>query len=168
MFFSRVAATLRYLASIGFGFVVIGLSVMFLFEAPASMRDKSQPTMATLKPMASPDSLPALKATAFDIARAVPVVVTGKVDAKTIAAPVHATAAPLKTDPSTTAAPAAGQAMVVADAANVRSGPSKGSTKLFVVRSGQMVDVLERDGSWSRIVGPGGASGWVATKFLRQ
>lgn len=157
MLLSRVAATLRYLASIGLGFVVIGFSVMFLFEAPASVRDKAQPTMATIKPMATASSLPALKAADFDIARAVPVVITGKVDPQTVAAP--------KAEPS---ASAKGQAVVVADAANVRSGPSKGSTKLFVVRSGQTVDVLEHDGSWSRIVGPDGVSGWVATKFLRQ
>jgi uncharacterized protein YgiM (DUF1202 family) len=163
MFLSRVTATLRYLTSIGLGFAVTALSVMFLLEAPGSAKAHATSSAAVIKSAAKVSALPRLKASDFDIARAVPVVVQGKIEPKTVAAiPQPDAAAPVN------AAPGRGQAMVIADAVNVRSGPSKGSTKLSVVRSGQVVDVIESDGGWSRIVGPGGEAGWIATKFLQR
>jgi uncharacterized protein YgiM (DUF1202 family) len=168
MFLSRVTATLRYLTSIGLGFAAIALSVMFLFEAPASVRSDAPPTVATIKSAARASSLPQLKAADFDVARAVPVVVTGKAEPVTVAAPVDAKAKISANLDALGKLPAQGQAIVSADAVNVRAKPSKGSTKLFVVRSGQVVDVLESEGGWSRIAGQDGASGWVATKFLQR
>jgi uncharacterized protein YgiM (DUF1202 family) len=170
----QVAGLLRYLTSIGLGFTAIALSVMFLFEAPASVRGDTRATMAAIKPVARTARLPQLTASDFDIARAVPVVVTGKAEPRTTSAgsatdPVTHTAALPETDlaaPGDT--PAAGQAVVTADAVNVRSGPSKRSTKLATIRSGQVVDLLESDGGWSHIVADDGTSGWIATKFLRH
>lgn len=163
MFLSRAAAAMRYLTSIGLGFAVTALSVMFVFEAPASIKAEAKPSAALLKSAVRVSALPQLKASDFDVARAVPVVIEGKTEPKTIAA-VPRPEVVAATEPSVKA----GQALVTADAVNVRSGPFKGSTKLFVVRSGQVVDVIERDGGWSRIIGPDGESGWMATKFLQH
>jgi uncharacterized protein YgiM (DUF1202 family) len=166
MVLARAAATLRYLISIGLGFAAIALSVMFLFEAPSSRAPEARLAVATIKSAPSPKPTRQFKAADFDVARAVPVVVTGKAEPQTVAAPEGAV-----TTNSALAAlssPAQGRAKVTADAVNVRSQPSKASTKLFVIRSGDVVDVLESEGGWTRIAGPDGASGWIATKFLQR
>lgn len=168
MFLSRAAGPLRYLTSIGLGVAVIALSVMFVLEAPGTaVQAESKPVPAAIKRVAKATSLPQLKAADLDVTRMVPVVVTGKTEPRTqdalVATPRTEVAA--LEEPAATAT---GQATVTGDAVNVRSAPSKSGTKLFVARLGDVVDVLESAGGWTRIALADGQSGWIATKFLQQ
>lgn len=172
MFLSRVAGPLRYLTSIGLGVAVISLSVMFVLEAPGTaVKAEAKPTAAAFKRVAKTSSLPQLTAADFDVTRMVPVVVTGKAEPRTQEAVAATAATATTTDVAAVEAPIAGaigQAIVTGDAVNVRSAPSKSGTKLFVARLGDMVEVLESAGGWTRIAGPNGESGWIATRFLQQ
>jgi uncharacterized protein YgiM (DUF1202 family) len=49
---------------------------------------------------------------------------------------------------------------------NVRSGPSNDSSKLFVLRQNEAVEVGEAEGRWVRIQTASGATGWAYRRYL--
>lgn len=51
-------------------------------------------------------------------------------------------------------------------ALNVRSGPSTGTSKVFVLKPGQEVRIAEKDGDWAKVIDMTGQSGWVFSKYL--
>ena len=178
MFLARLAASLRYIASIGLatGFIVV--SLMMVIEAPngaARTSADGSASAATLKRVTRTSALPQLTPEDFDIARAVPVDIKGKVEPPRTLAPttpkagfLASPAAQMASVDAASAPTADSQAVVTGDAVNVRAEPRKNSTKLFVARSGEVVDVFESVRGWTRIVRSGGETGWIATKFLRQ
>ena len=68
--------------------------------------------------------------------------------------------------PGTTPANEVEQTRVGSSALNVRAGPTSSAGKLFVLRPGQPVTILERDGNWARITTASGERGWVYSRYL--
>lgn len=160
---SQLIGLLRYVASLAGSIFVIVASIMLLFEAPASSRAAraETPTVATLKRAVEPKPLPHLTAKDFDISRTVKVVPAGRAEPRTTPAPEVATAEPA-------AASEARMATVVADAVNLRAAASKNSTRVYVLRAGTKVTLLEEDRGWTRVTTADGMTGWLATKFLGE
>lgn len=161
---SRITGLLKYLTSITLGMAAVVLSVMLVFQAPtrATAQAKSA-TVATLKQAVSVKPLPTLTAKDFDVSRTVKVVVAGKLEPKTIAAPAQTG--------SLRQAPEAGTGAdlataVVTDAVNLRAAASKQSARVYVVQAGSKVTVHETERSWTRITTEDGITGWLASKFL--
>lgn len=55
---------------------------------------------------------------------------------------------------------------VNSDGLNMRAAGNKGSPKIGVLKSGEEVEIAETQGSWVRVVRPGGEGGWVYSKYL--
>jgi len=59
-----------------------------------------------------------------------------------------------------------GKAMVTASSLNVRKGPSTSYSRIGSLSSGQIVEILEKSGTWSKIKASNGLTGWVANSYL--
>jgi cell wall-associated NlpC family hydrolase len=59
-----------------------------------------------------------------------------------------------------------GKAKVTASALNVRTGPSTSYSKIGLLNNGQIVDILEKSGDWSKIKTSSGLIGWVSSTYL--
>jgi cell wall-associated NlpC family hydrolase len=59
-----------------------------------------------------------------------------------------------------------GKAKVTASSLNVRTGPSTSYSKVGSLSNGQIVDILEKSGTWSKIKTSGGLIGWVSSEYL--
>jgi N-acetylmuramoyl-L-alanine amidase len=76
-----------------------------------------------------------------------------------------AEAASQPSEPLTAEAKAeAAQYARLSGAVEVRARPSGSAQTLFVLKGGQRVAVLERQGSWLRVAAGSGASGWILTR----
>lgn len=161
---SQAIGLLRYAGTLIGSIFIIVASVMLLFEAPASSRaaQTDSPTVATLKRAVTPKPLPQLKASDLDISRTVKVVPAERVEPRTSPAPAEVAAA------NPASATDAKTATVVADAVNLRAKASKNSARVYVVRAGTKVTLLETERSWTKVVTEDGISGWLATKFLAR
>lgn len=62
--------------------------------------------------------------------------------------------------------PGAEQVRVTANGLNVRSRPSSNSSKLFVLRRNEAVEVAEAEGSWVRVTTASGETGWAYERYL--
>ncbi|MBW4621436.1 MAG: SH3 domain-containing protein [Cyanosarcina radialis HA8281-LM2] len=49
---------------------------------------------------------------------------------------------------------------------NVREGPGRSFSVTYVLRKGDVVEVIRRQGEWAFIVGARGGEGWVRSRFL--
>lgn len=76
--------------------------------------------------------------------------------------------ATLAVEPAEPVQPEVPQAWVGDSAVNVRSGPSNGNGKLFVLMPGEPVEVAGSDGGWLHVTTPDGRSGWVYSKYIRR
>lgn len=56
----------------------------------------------------------------------------------------------------------------IGDGVVVRAGPSRGAPKLFVLRPGERIAVVETRGRWLRVVLESGASAWIDSRDLRR
>ncbi|WP_417307671.1 SH3 domain-containing protein [Devosia sp.] len=101
-------------------------------------------------------SLPEVKQSDFNIARAVPVSVdmTAKAAVFTELPSAPEPAAPTFTH------------RVAVNGLNVRSQPSKHGQKLFAIRGGSEVSALSSKGGWTRVRLDDGRSGWVWGQML--
>ena len=59
-----------------------------------------------------------------------------------------------------------GKAKVTASSLNVRKGPSTSYSKVGSLSNGQIVDILEKSGTWTKIKTSGGLIGWVSNTYL--
>lgn len=155
---------LRYIALVGIAGVFIGTTAVFALNQAQTGIETRQ--VAKSKP-ARPSylmPLPQLTAKDFDVARSVPAVVMGK-EAPMTGVPVPAAqqVASIEEDPA-----GGGSIRVAVDAANVRSGPSKSTTKTFVLRQGDAVEVLSTRAGWTEVRGRDGQTGWIWTEFLNR
>ena len=57
-------------------------------------------------------------------------------------------------------------AIIIANSSNSLAAPQTGSTELFIVHEGTKVQVLDRDGEWSKIELIDGKQGWVLSSDL--
>lgn len=58
--------------------------------------------------------------------------------------------------------------IVVAEAVNVRSGPTNGAEVLGRMMQGEVAFVVETAGGWLRAESEGGTKGWVYSRYLRK
>lgn len=65
-----------------------------------------------------------------------------------------------------TPSPIATYAWVGWEAVNVRAGPSSGTARLFVLKRGAKVAIMERSGGWAFVTDQNGESGWVYSRYL--
>jgi uncharacterized protein YgiM (DUF1202 family) len=161
---SQLIGPLRYAGTLAGSIFIIVASVMLLFEAPASTSTASaeSPTVATLKRAVAPKPLPQLRASDFDISRSVKVVPAARAEPRTGPASAEVVAA------NPAAAADITTATVIADAVNLRAAASKASARVYVVRAGTKVTLLETKRSWTKVVTEDGITGWLATKFLAR
>jgi cell wall-associated NlpC family hydrolase len=59
-----------------------------------------------------------------------------------------------------------GKAKVSASSLNIRKGPSASNAKVGSLSKGQVVDVLQKSGTWSKIKTSSGVIGWVSSSYL--
>ncbi|GAA3650300.1 C40 family peptidase [Asaccharospora irregularis] len=59
-----------------------------------------------------------------------------------------------------------GKAKVTSSSLNIRKGPSTSYSKVGSLSNGQVVDILEKSGSWSKIKTSNGLIGWVSSTYL--
>lgn len=57
-------------------------------------------------------------------------------------------------------------ATVTVSELNVRSGPGAGFDVTFVLRQGDRVEIIKRQGEWAFVVGERGGEGWVFARYL--
>jgi hypothetical protein len=57
-------------------------------------------------------------------------------------------------------------ATVTASELNVRSGPGTNFPATFVLRRGDRVEIIRRQGNWAFVVGERGGEGWVFAQYL--
>ncbi|BAU44065.1 Bacterial SH3 domain protein [Leptolyngbya sp. O-77] len=57
-------------------------------------------------------------------------------------------------------------ATVTVDELNVRRGPGTSHPVTFVLREGDRVEIIRRQGSWAFVVGERGGEGWVFAQYL--
>jgi uncharacterized protein YgiM (DUF1202 family) len=154
---------LRYLLSLGGLLAVTGLSVMALLDVSAAkLADEPQSVVAVQRVAEvapAPAATRVLTPSDFDIARSVPVRITGRAP-DVLPGPVASLDA--------TAAAVTDRATVTADAVNVRAAASVRAERVGVVRAGTEVEVLGEERSWSRVVAADGTTGWMASKFLSR
>lgn len=67
---------------------------------------------------------------------------------------------------STSTQASQGQAKVTASSLNVRKSSSASSAKVGSVSKGQVVTILEKSGTWSKIKTSNGSIGWVSSSYL--
>jgi cell wall-associated NlpC family hydrolase len=67
---------------------------------------------------------------------------------------------------STTTQASQGQAKVTASSLNVRKSPSTSGAKVGSLSNGQIVTILEKSGTWSKIKTSSGLIGWVSNSYL--
>lgn len=58
------------------------------------------------------------------------------------------------------------RAKVKATSLNIRKGPSTSYNKIGLLSNGQVVDILEKNGTWSKVKKSNGLVGWVASTYL--
>ncbi|HSQ89703.1 C40 family peptidase [Romboutsia sp.] len=59
-----------------------------------------------------------------------------------------------------------GTAKVKASSLNIRKGPSTSYSKIGSLSNGQIVDILEKSGDWTKIKTSGALTGWVSNTYL--
>ncbi|GAB4146666.1 MAG: hypothetical protein Fur0046_24650 [Cyanobacteria bacterium J069] len=57
-------------------------------------------------------------------------------------------------------------ATVTVDELNVRSGPGTSHRVTYVLREGDRVEIIRRQGGWAFVVGERGGEGWVSAQYL--
>lgn len=57
---------------------------------------------------------------------------------------------------------------ITARSLNMRAGPDKGADLVATLPFGTEVTVIEIDGQWAMVSGPGGETGWMSTSFLSE
>jgi uncharacterized protein YgiM (DUF1202 family) len=158
----NISPILRYLALVGVAAAFIGSTAVFaLNQAQTGIETRQIGSTPPARPSYLMP-LPKLTAKDFDVARAVPAVVMGKEAPRTgEPAPASQQVASIQSN-----SVSAGTVVVTVDAANVRSGPSKATAKVFVLRHGDVVEILSTQAGWSEVRGPDGQTGWIWTQFL--
>lgn len=82
------------------------------------------------------------------------------------ARPPAAQTADIAEKPAAASPTAPDRRIVGGSGVNVRSGPSKASSKLFALAAGQEVTVSANDKGWLQVVDAQGRSGWIYKTFL--
>ena len=72
----------------------------------------------------------------------------------------------VKGDSSNSSQVSKGKAKITASALNVRKGPSTSYSKVGLLSNGQVVDILEKNGTWSKIKASNGLTGWVSNSYI--
>ncbi|OYT75638.1 MAG: hypothetical protein CFK49_02080 [Armatimonadetes bacterium JP3_11] len=80
--------------------------------------------------------------------------------------PIKGGAAPTKQSSAQSDSPASGWAEINKDRINIRSTPSTDAKRITIVDRWTKVQVLGRQGEWSRIQLPNGRIGWVLSRYL--